>query len=929
MTTSFRERLRANYDDFLTAQARRFPSEETLRIDLHCHDLNSDVPDELWGRILRLPETWLETEQLAKCLKNYGTDLMTITNHNNARSCWDMQDKGIDVLVGAEFTCHYPDLNVAVHVLTYGFTPAQEEKLKKLRKNVYHFAEYTAANNLPTVVPHPLYFYTNKNKPSMDLFEKHVLMFERFEVLNGQRDLWQNMLAVEWLQNIDEAKIDLWQRKHGLNPANFCRHPYRKRFTGGSDDHMGIFAGSSGTMLHVPDLARRRQHVPLSQLALEALLDGDMAPYGHVLESEKLSVSLLDYFCQVAINMEDPGLFRMFLHRGSLRDKVFCLIIGNAMQELKRHNYTLRFFKTFHDALSGKKPHWLVNWKVAKDYKPILADIVQIAQVKRQQPERYADEIANLIPNMFRQLGELLVKRVGDSVKKQWHAGTEGSFEPDTLVRKFEVPSHVRSLFSSGGGARRKDMTAINLADAADKLSFPALATGAVCGASFMAVHSMYKNRAFLNQFAEGFGRCQHPKRALWLTDTLFDKNGVSSVLQSTLDYVRQQDLPIDFLVCSNDITSGPHLHVVKALGEFSVPNFGNQMFRVPNILDIQKIFLDGGYDRVICSTELLMGLVAQYLKNAFQVPAYFYMHTDWLDFFQRNTKLETQGLDRVRRVLRAFYKCFNGVFVLNTEHRQWLTGAAMGLRETQVFKTAHWVEDWFEPCPQPRDHVFPGLAAKDPVLLFVGRLSEEKGVMDLVDVLAKVRQQHPRTRLVFAGTGPAENRLREALPDALFLGWVDRRDLPRLYSAADLLILPSRFDTFGCVVLEAMKCALPVAAYDTKGPRDIIVNGVNGLLADTAEQMGDQITAFLSDKNQQAAFKSCALFRSTHYRAEPIMHGLLRDTGLRDELFHGSFPSVDSLTTASPTQAESGEPTVDTQDENLFHELLDLVNIH
>src|SRR3954464_11259369 len=62
--------------------------EDGMRIDLHCHDRNSDVPDETLGRILRVPETWLPTAKLLRTLKANGADALTITNHNNARSCW-------------------------------------------------------------------------------------------------------------------------------------------------------------------------------------------------------------------------------------------------------------------------------------------------------------------------------------------------------------------------------------------------------------------------------------------------------------------------------------------------------------------------------------------------------------------------------------------------------------------------------------------------------------------------------------------------------------------------------------------------------------------------------------------------------------------------------------------------------------------------
>ena len=66
---SFKQELINELYEFQNAQIERYPIEDTLKIDLHCHDLNSDVPDELLGRILNLPETWLTTDDLMKYLK--------------------------------------------------------------------------------------------------------------------------------------------------------------------------------------------------------------------------------------------------------------------------------------------------------------------------------------------------------------------------------------------------------------------------------------------------------------------------------------------------------------------------------------------------------------------------------------------------------------------------------------------------------------------------------------------------------------------------------------------------------------------------------------------------------------------------------------------------------------------------------------------
>ena len=89
-----------------------------------------------------------------------------------------------------------------------------------------------------------------------------------------------------------------------------------------------------------------------------------------------------------------------------------------------------------------------------------------------------------------------------------------------------------------------------------------------------------------------------------------------------------------------------------------------------------------------------------------------------------------------------------------------------------------------------------------------------------------------PGTKLVI-GDGPALADLRARYPKAVFLGFRHGQELARLIAAADVFVFPSRTDTFGIVMLEAMACGVPVAAYPTTGPIDVIRDGEVGCLDD------------------------------------------------------------------------------------------------
>jgi glycosyltransferase involved in cell wall biosynthesis len=102
------------------------------------------------------------------------------------------------------------------------------------------------------------------------------------------------------------------------------------------------------------------------------------------------------------------------------------------------------------------------------------------------------------------------------------------------------------------------------------------------------------------------------------------------------------------------------------------------------------------------------------------------------------------------------------------------------------------------------------------PVFLTVGRLAVEKNIE------AFLALDLPGTKVV-VGDGPARAELTRRFPDAVFLGVRQGEDLARVYAAADVFVFPSRTDTYGLVLLEALASGVPVAAFPVSGPRDVV----------------------------------------------------------------------------------------------------------
>jgi glycosyltransferase involved in cell wall biosynthesis len=134
----------------------------------------------------------------------------------------------------------------------------------------------------------------------------------------------------------------------------------------------------------------------------------------------------------------------------------------------------------------------------------------------------------------------------------------------------------------------------------------------------------------------------------------------------------------------------------------------------------------------------------------------------------------------------------------------------------------AHWQRGVDTEKFRPRTKDF--LTLPRPVAAYVGRVAVEKNI----DAFLSMPWAGSK---IVVGDGPERARLQQQYPTAIFTGYKFGEELARHLAAADVMVFPSRTDTFGLVNLEAMACGVPVAAYPVTGPIDVIEDGVTGAL--------------------------------------------------------------------------------------------------
>jgi glycosyltransferase involved in cell wall biosynthesis len=149
------------------------------------------------------------------------------------------------------------------------------------------------------------------------------------------------------------------------------------------------------------------------------------------------------------------------------------------------------------------------------------------------------------------------------------------------------------------------------------------------------------------------------------------------------------------------------------------------------------------------------------------------------------------------------------------------------------------------------------GIAPRQPVLVYIGRVAFEKNIGFLLKVTAALKSRFPDLLLAIAGEGPALPALKRQAADlaivgsVLFVGYLDRRrELPDCYRAGDVFVFASRTETQGLVLLEAMAQQVPVVSLAEMGAKDVLKHGQGVLVAeDDVEDFAAKVERLLSDK--------------------------------------------------------------------------------
>src|SRR5690242_15016137 len=225
--------------------------------------------------------------------------------------------------------------------------------------------------------------------------------------------------------------------------------------------------------------------------------------------------------------------------------------------------------------------------------------------------------------------------------------------------------------------------------------------------------------------------------------------------------------------------------------------------------------------------------------------------HTDFPQYVRILT--EDSFLESIAwKYMQWFYGQLDTVFVNSEEYRQSWISRGLDPAKLKILPRGLDLELFH---PTRRDPAFWakfGSTNGKVRLLYVGRISKEKNLDVLANAYRRLRDEGLPVELLLVGHGPYSEALAEAVPDAIFTGYLRGKDLAEAYASADIFAFPSTTDTFGNVIIEAQASGIPVIVSDTGGPKELVEENANGFVTKSrdVEDFTSAIRKLVSDKD-------------------------------------------------------------------------------
>jgi glycosyltransferase involved in cell wall biosynthesis len=240
--------------------------------------------------------------------------------------------------------------------------------------------------------------------------------------------------------------------------------------------------------------------------------------------------------------------------------------------------------------------------------------------------------------------------------------------------------------------------------------------------------------------------------------------------------------------------------------------------------------------------------------------------------------------------LLRSWYQAFDGFLAIGSGNARYFE--AMGVPKTKIFPMPYTVDNerfigaaaaGAAPAKRAATRARLGLAGDAPAILYAAKFDQRKRPGDLIGAFNKLQREGVEAQLVMVGSGELDAKLRSMVAEAQirnvsFVGFVNQAELPSVYAACDIFVLPSENEPWGLAVNEAMCAGLPIVLSEEIGcAEDLVASGVNGATFTAGDVAGlaEALRPLLVDPEKRVRTGKASLERISHWGYRECAEGL------------------------------------------------------
>ncbi len=292
-----------------------------------------------------------------------------------------------------------------------------------------------------------------------------------------------------------------------------------------------------------------------------------------------------------------------------------------------------------------------------------------------------------------------------------------------------------------------------------------------------------------------------------------------------------------------------------------------DQFVGIPAMHPLINYLRDAKVDIIHCHTEFGIGKAGLRAAHILKIPAICTTHTMWTDFYKYYLTFGKLISPRIiNGIMKKYYGKFDSLIGVSTKARNYFKSDSMLPQMPSVIIPNAIDKEKFQ-----KEHISEqqklalresyGIKPDETMLLFVGRIGEEKRVFELLQVCKNVAKKNNKIKMIFVGNGPAyEDMLKKAEAEIaskqiIFTGFIEWTRVSEYYESADIFVTTSLSEMHSMTILEAQLSGLPIIVRRDESYLDSVFNGDNGYLTDSEDEMEERILELAEDKEKRLAF--------------------------------------------------------------------------